>query len=529
MSVTASCGLVVAMTLLTPQLGAFQQVKLRGTVRDQTSHKAIPRAAVTASGNQSKQDEVTDDQGFFRLVLEGIAPGALVRIRVQKEGYTPYDRNMAVSEEIPIEILMSPAPTHVAPTPNEISPVEAHFMNQLKSPDARVRVSAIESLSRISPMTSGAAAAIAGGLLDANVDVQLQALYATRRLRLNSKEAVTNLIIAMSDSHDHGTGMRLRAIAALALGEIGPPARVAIPALLTAMSDPDRSTAQESNAALSLVRLGVIDPKVDASLIKYIGDSEYAGRALLEMGPEARRFVPGLIGQLHAVLQSGRQETRTEVTIVRVLERIGPSGEAGLSELMASLTALGQARLAMAWTEVNPAAGPAVLRAMKGDEASVLLTEKLASDHDEDLCLPEDWQCWQQPHSMSLRAAAVILRLGLESREQAWKVILGVLSREDPGREYAQRVAYATFVAGELDPAFARQAMPALVKLLGQCTKVFGEESARKNLLPRLARVIGKIGDKTAVPPLEAIVRGTDSDPTREAAKQALAAIQSLQ
>jgi hypothetical protein len=271
----------------------------------------------------------------------------------------------------------------------------------------------------------------------------------------------------------------------------------------------------------------VSDPKVDASLVKYVEYSEHVKKALQEMGPGAARFQPALIDRLRTTLLDSRAETRVEVLIVRLLEGIGLSGETALAELMPSLPAPGRARLAMAWTEVKPSAAPEVLRAMPGDEAKTLLAKELTSERMEDLCMPEAWKCWTLPASLSLRAAAVILRLGLESRAPAWKVMLAALTREDSGSLYGGRLAYATLVVGELDPAMARQAIPLLVKLLEQADKEFGSQSAIEELLPVLARVIGKVGDQSAAAPLEAIVRDTGSDPTREAAKQALAAIQS--
>jgi HEAT repeat protein len=512
-------GLVVAISFLTPQLKAATQVKLRGTVLDKASRKPIARATVTASGNQSKQDEVTDDKGFFRLVLEGSAPGSLVRIRAQKDGYTPYDEQMVVSEEKPIEILMTAA--HAASHANDLSPVAARFIEQLKNPGWRVRANAIESLGRITPTTSGIAAAIAAGLLDVNVEVQLEAMYAIRRLKLTSKDAVTNLSVALSGSGDTQSERKLRALAALALGEIGAAARDAIPALQASLSDPRRSTKEEGNAALSLVRLGVNDPKVDASLVKYIEENEYVKAALLEMGPKAARFTPRLIDQLGSALQNTDQRTGVQVSIVRALEGIGPSGEAALSDLMPSLTALGQTRLAMAWVEVKSSAKPAILRAMRVDEVRAFLAKDLTSDKYDDLCVSGGCEYPGVPDGKSLRAAAGILLLGLEPRVHAWKVMLGALASDHP-RE--SQVAYAAFVVGELDPGSARQAVPALVEMLGRC-----EQLALEELLPVLTRAIGRIGDQTAVAPLESLLRDTESEPTREAAKRALAAIQSRQ
>ena len=285
-------------------------------------------------------------------------------------------------------------------------------------------------------------------------------------------------------------------------------------ALLMSLSDPNRSIQQEVSAAISLLHLGVSDPKVDESLVRYADSSEAARGALREMGPKAARFVPDLIGKLRVALQSS-QQVDAHFGIVSLLEAIGPAGETALVELMRSLTVSGQTRLAMAWVEAKPAARPEILRAMKVDEVGDLLAKELASHEQDTLGISEGPAFLGVPDGVSLRAAAGILLLGLEPREQAWKVMLGALSTENP---LSLRLDYATFMVGEIDPTMARPAIPALVKLLG---RVSGDDQLR------LIRAIGRIGDQTAVAPLESMARDGDSELTREAAKRALAAIQS--
>ncbi len=89
-------------------------MQLIGTVRDATTRKPVARATVSAPGDTAQQNEITDDNGFFQIRIQGVPVGEPVRIRVEKRGYEPSDSHYAASEKIPLEILLSrkTPPTH---------------------------------------------------------------------------------------------------------------------------------------------------------------------------------------------------------------------------------------------------------------------------------------------------------------------------------------------------------------------------------------------------------------------------------
>jgi hypothetical protein len=83
-------------------------IQLRGTVTDQLTKQPVVGAQVVAIGDRSHQPEITDSRGYFRLTIQGVSRGDVVRIRVTKDGYIPYNEQLLASEEIPLNFNIKP-------------------------------------------------------------------------------------------------------------------------------------------------------------------------------------------------------------------------------------------------------------------------------------------------------------------------------------------------------------------------------------------------------------------------------------
>ena len=82
-------------------------MELIGTVRNGKTGKPIGRAAVSAPGDTAQQSETTDDNGRFKIHIQGIPIGEPIRIRVEKSGYKTSDIYYPLVEKFPIEISLA--------------------------------------------------------------------------------------------------------------------------------------------------------------------------------------------------------------------------------------------------------------------------------------------------------------------------------------------------------------------------------------------------------------------------------------
>ena len=99
--------IVLLVTFVLSELSGAQakNLTMSGFVTDKVSSRPVEGATVTIIGNKGKADATTDSDGAFVISLaQGVEEGKTVRIRIEKAGYKPYERLLAVSSEIPLRV-----------------------------------------------------------------------------------------------------------------------------------------------------------------------------------------------------------------------------------------------------------------------------------------------------------------------------------------------------------------------------------------------------------------------------------------
>src|SRR6266478_5688702 len=100
--------LIVVLAL--PSLGRAQakNMTMSGIVTDKQSRRPVEGARVTIIGNLANSDTTTDIDGSFIVnFAKGVEEGKSVPIRVEKFGYAPYEKLVAVSSTIPLQVPMN--------------------------------------------------------------------------------------------------------------------------------------------------------------------------------------------------------------------------------------------------------------------------------------------------------------------------------------------------------------------------------------------------------------------------------------
>jgi HEAT repeat protein len=141
-------------------------------------------------------------------------------------------------------------------------------------------------------------------------------------------DALKYLIDGLSQGDD-----LVRLIAAESLGDIGPPARDAIPALMEALkrdgsmnADPKSALEVPGAAVRALARIGASAVPALVQLLRSDGKLSHrlsAASALREMGPVGREAVPALVAELQRASDRGGQNYRQAV--IEALGAMGPS------------------------------------------------------------------------------------------------------------------------------------------------------------------------------------------------------------
>lgn len=265
---SASCLLL----LLCPSLLAQNKTtRIRGTVEDANTKRPIGGATVSASGDTAQQIEVTDDNGFFRLVIEGIAPGDLVRIRVAKPGYMAYDRQIVTSEEIPITVdLRRPASaatsapaTSKPETPHKplvaTDPLTARAIKMMTTePNTFTRLNDLNIIVKSAPQDPAARDAVIAAIADADYRVREQAVADLGWINQPTREVITALQAALDDPEP-----RVRATSIGVLGKFSQN-KEALATLIRLMGVPPHV---DAIATMALFRAKIDDPRVLPALV----------------------------------------------------------------------------------------------------------------------------------------------------------------------------------------------------------------------------------------------------------------------
>lgn len=109
----------VALLAIIPVLailcsGQTKNLTMSGFVTDRAS-RPVAGARVTIVGDKAKGDAITDSEGAFVVNLaQDVVAGESVRVRVEKEGYKPYEKLLAVSPAIPLRVSLDPTRSRTA-------------------------------------------------------------------------------------------------------------------------------------------------------------------------------------------------------------------------------------------------------------------------------------------------------------------------------------------------------------------------------------------------------------------------------
>ena len=339
---------VFSLLVLCSSLPAqIKTTRIRGTVEDTNTRRPIAGATVSASGDTAQKDEITDDNGFFRLVIEGVAPGDLVRLRVIKSGYTVYDRQIVASEEIPITIDLHrpasattppPAPLRKPAVPSEPAsaatpppkpvvpsdPVTAHYIEVMTTESSPlVRLNALDVIVKSTAENPAALTAVAAAVNDADYRVRENAAYYLGSIRKATPEVITALRIAANDLEP-----LVRSASMHALGRLSPN-KDAVDALFRIMGAPP---VVNLDAALALAGTRIDDPRLMAALIyeATAKNNNDAAAALVKSGGY-KDLIPALFTALGT-------QPNVNISAMHVLQSLGVDDPRLMSALIYEAT-----------------------------------------------------------------------------------------------------------------------------------------------------------------------------------------------
>lgn len=133
----------------------------------------------------------------------------------------------------------------------------------LGSPHPGLRTIAVMGLNHMAPSYPESIPGLAEAALDVNLNIRYWALSALRTYGNQAASAIPDIIRALQTYQGQGPELDgpvryyadARALAAEALGSIGPAAKVALPALEKALQDPSDMVREAAKRAIELIRV----------------------------------------------------------------------------------------------------------------------------------------------------------------------------------------------------------------------------------------------------------------------------------
>jgi HEAT repeat protein len=294
--------------------------------------------------------ELADESsGWIRDALRGIGPESVPPLLDLAKNPDPRVRKRAV------EALGEFHGSSSAPIPI--------LIEALSDKDEEVRREAAVSLGQFGPKAKKALPALTRALKDANKAVAVDAARALVLIGADPKEPIALLALCLHDTHDFNWVLGL-----MALRELGPKARGAVPDLLTFVKSGDKMYRP--------VAFGILDsvgPVPKSQLPRLLNllmekDTDYPEILSLlgHMGSEAKEAVPALIGFLRA---HASDANRCRFTL-RALGQIGPGAAAAAPVIREQLQ---DERCTIHATEALGGIGPAARSAVA--DLAVLLRD----------------------------------------------------------------------------------------------------------------------------------------------------------
>jgi HEAT repeat protein len=234
----------------------------------------------------------------------------------------------------------------------------------LRDPDPAVRRMTAAYLATIGPGAKAALPEPVSALTDSDEAIRVHAAGTIQRIAPDREIAARISILTRGlASKVHG----IPGASAEYLGEIGPPARSALPALEAARTGPDSTLRWQAAEAIVMIEKSTVAELSDALKSPDVNVVRGAARKLGEMGPAAREAIPALAA---AIGKDWNNPSQAGIA----LEKIGePAVPALIKVLEEDKKGGGRRSAALALARIGPAAAPYLAAALGNADPQVRL------------------------------------------------------------------------------------------------------------------------------------------------------------